>query len=291
MNTQLDFDRILDSWLADGPSELPDRAVSRIVQSIDDSKRGPIGLPWREMMNRLALAAASLAAVVLVVVIGFGLFSGGGMFGPGAGATPSPTPSATPATPAPTDGSLAQGPHVLSKTPTITVAIPAPGWFGELGGGILTKNENVDAPDGAGMIVFAEDLYVYRDPCEWSTTKPETPATTVDELVAALSAQSLRDASAPVDITVDGYTGTSITLHVPDDAVFGECDQGTFGSWGVAGESTPGRYAQDPGQIDELWIMDVNGVLVVIDTAYYEATPTEHVDEMRAIVQSATFGQ
>ena len=44
-----------------------------------------------------------------------------------------------------------------------------------------------------------------------------------------------------------------------------------------------------PGQIDELWILDVGGVLVVIDTASYADTPAEHVEELRAIVESAVF--
>ena len=105
------------------------------------------------------------------------------------------------------------------------------------------------------MIVFGGDLYVYGDPCHWASTTPDTPATTVDELVAALAAQASRDASAPVDITVDGYAGKSITLHVPDDAVFSDCDRDTFGSWTVSLDSAPGldpyRYHQGPGQIDE----------------------------------------
>ena len=129
--------------------------------------------------------------------------------------------------------------------------------------------------------------------------RPDAPATTVDELVAALSAQASRDATAPVDVTVGGYAGKSITLHVPDDAAFSakqftDCDQGFFGSWaggnGTDGpDLTPSRYHQGPGQIDELWVLDVNGVTVVIDTAYYAATPAEVVDEIRAIVESATF--
>jgi len=139
------------------------------------------------------------------------------------------------------------------------------------------------------MITFTGELFVYGDPCEWSTTKPEIPARTVDELVAALSAQASRDASAPKDITVGGHAGKSITLHVPDDAVFGRCDQGYFGSWVDGLEPTPSRYHQGPGQIDELWILDVNGVLTVIDTTYYVGTPVEDVEEMRAIVRSASF--
>jgi hypothetical protein len=52
---------------------------------------------------------------------------------------------------------------------------------------------------------------------------------------------------------------------------------------------TPFRYHQDPGQIDELWIVDVDGELAVIDTGYYEGTPQIVRDELAAIVDSMTF--
>jgi hypothetical protein len=106
--------------------------------------------------------------------------------------------------------------------------------------------------------------------------------------VAALTAQASRDATEPVDVTVDGYAGKSITLHVPDDAVFTECDSDTFGSWGVPGDDVT-RYHQDPGQIDTLYIVDVDGTLAVIDTGYYDGTPQTVVDELEAIVESISF--
>jgi hypothetical protein len=173
----------------------------------------------------------------------------------------------------------------------ITVTIPAPGWYGEPTGGILLKHARGDPPDGAGIIVFAGlgDLYVYGDPCHWSTTRSDTPAATVDEFVVALAAQASRNASEPVDVTVDGYAGRSITLHVPDDAMFSECDRAIFASWGLGAEPNPKRYHQGPGQIDKLWILDVDGELAVIDAGYYEGTPQIVVDELEAIVGSTTF--
>jgi hypothetical protein len=176
----------------------------------------------------------------------------------------------------------------------MTVTIPAPGWYGEPDGGILIKNDNPDPPEGSGMIVWAgvDHLYVYGDPCDWSSTRPETPSTTVDEVVAALATQASRDASAPVDITLDGYAGKAITLHVPDDANFAECDQGFFAMFqeGVgSGPDAISRYAQGPGQIDEVWILDVHGLMVVIDWAHFPGTPQADVDELEAIVESATF--
>ncbi|MEO8245499.1 MAG: hypothetical protein ABI622_00125 [Chloroflexota bacterium] len=128
---------------------------------------------------------------------------------------------------------------------------------------------------------------MYGDPCHWASTKPATSVATVDEAIAALSGQAFRDASTPVDVTVDGYTGKSITLHVPDDAVFSECDGGEFRTL-VEGEDAAGHH-QDPGQIDLLWVLDVNGELVIFDVAYYAGTPENVLDELGAIVESATL--
>jgi hypothetical protein len=87
---------------------------------------------------------------------------------------------------------------------------------------------------------------------------------------------------------------------VPDDAVFTDCDRDSMG-WarsapGRSGSTAPPvldpyRYNQGPGQIDEVWILDVDGVVTVLDWAYYAGTPAEDVAELRAIVESATFGQ
>jgi hypothetical protein len=94
-------------------------------------------------------------------------------------------------------------------------------------------------------------------------------------------------ASTPMDVAVDGFSGKAITLNVPDDVVFSDCDQGEFRTL-VEGEDSA-RYHQDPGQIDLVWVLDVNGELVIIDIAYYEGTPESVLDEAGAIVESATL--
>jgi hypothetical protein len=296
MNRPADVDRTLESWLAEGPSQLPDRVIDGIVRQLDETKqRRPTWLPGRERMNRMIFALGGVAAVVVVAVVGLGLYYNG----PSAGSLPSPSPTASPSptvTPTASPVGLNEpGPFLLWDQPEVgpmRATIPAPGWYGASGGRILTKDDNPDAPDGAGMIVFGGDLlYVYGDPCRWSTTLPDSPVSTVDELVAELGNQPARGASEPVDISVDGYAGKSITIHVPDDAVFSECDRGEFRTL-VEDPLTDGaRYHQDPGQIDEVWILDVDGVLVVLFAAYYEETPADHIDEMRSIVDSITFGE
>ena len=65
-------------------------------------------------------------------------------------------------------------------------------------------------------------------------------------------------------------------------------------AYSVAGASAPPtcpyRYHQGPGQIDKLWILDVDSELAVMDIAYYEGTPRAVIDELEAIVESTTFG-
>jgi hypothetical protein len=304
VSTDPETTRIVRSWLDQGVTQLPDRVLDAVLDQVPaTSQRRATWWPARRISTMNTTLKFGLAAVVVAVaaLIGINYLGNANVGGPGFDtATPTPQPTATPEpTPTPIpQGLLPQGPHVLTDgvpidgIPTLptTVTIPASDWYGEPGGAILTKDDSADAPDGAGMIVFFGYLYVYGDPCQWSTTRPAMPATTVDELVAALAAQASRDATEPVDVTVGGYAGKSITLHVPDDAVFATCDSGTFGSWGVPGDdASPFRYHQDPGQIDTVYILDVDGTLAVIDTAYYAGTPQTVVDELEAIVESVSF--
>jgi hypothetical protein len=158
--------------------------------------------------------------------------------------------------------------------------------------------DGFDAPGGAGIIAFPgadKEFFVYGDPCAWGSTRPDAPATTVDEIVAALASQASRDASKPEKISVGGYPGKRITLHIPDDIVvrgedrFSDCDQGTFATLGVEGEDSA-LSVQGRGEIDEVWILNVNGRIALLDGGYYPQTPQDTVDELHAILRSATFG-
>jgi hypothetical protein len=160
-----------------------------------------------------------------------------------------------------------------------------------VGGGILFWHGG--AADEAGMIVFqADEYYVFGDPCNWESTMPDTPVTTVDDMVAALAAQPGRDASAPIDITIDGYTGKAITMHIPDNADFSECDQNRSGSWDCGDQGDPIACGFDePGETSIKYILDVDGVLVAWHTDYRAETPAEIVAEMEDLVLSARWGE
>ncbi len=277
-----DVNRAIRSWLHEDRHEDVSRIAGAVLDQVETipQRRATWWPAWRTpIMNKIVTYSLGAAAVVVLLFAGSQILSPGGLFG--TAPTPTPTVEPTPAT------------HSLTlrgAPVTVTATVPDASWSGDPGGGIITKGGE---QDGAGFITFVEDgYYVYGDPCQWATTKPDAQATTVDEVVAALSAQASRDASAPVDITLDGHTGKSITLHVPDDANFVECDRsegvGTFASWGTATED-PARYHQYPGQIDKLWIVEVDGHIVIIDGLYGPAAPQDLLDELDAIVQSATW--
>lgn len=296
MTPRRDPDRLINAFLMEGQTELADPVYDAVRDRIEETpQRAAIG-PWRTpVMNRYLRIGLAAAAVVAIAVIGYQFLGKSNVGGPGASesAVPSATATASAAEPSPSAASIS---HVLwDGPPRITLILPNLGWSGGAGGGILEKGPaGGGPPEGAGMITFSGRLHVYGDPCHWESTRPATPATTVDELVAALAAQPSRAAEAPVDVTVGGHAGKAIALHVPDDLAFSadaftECDQGKFASFGDDAEPGPARFHQGPGQIDELYLLDVNGVLVTIDTFYYAGTPAAVVDELRAIVQSATF--
>lgn len=315
MTPHRDPERLIHTYLLEGAERLNDQVYDAVRAQIEHKRQRVVIGPWRmPNMNKLVPIGLGAIAVVVAFVVAIPILSpsvSGGVGGaptaspsPSA-ALPSPTPQPSVASPSPAAAGLPEGPYVLldggldngSQGVVMTVTIPAPGWDG--GGGILEKSPlGADAPAGAGMIVFADGpgWYVPGDPCSWESTVPETRSTTVDELVAALAAQASRDASEPVDITVDGYAGKAIILHTPGDSVDTNCDRNEFCTLADPENPDPAdagdycfRYGQGPGQIDNMWILDVDGQLVVIDWTHYAATPAEHVAEERAIVESATF--
>lgn len=249
-------------------------------------------------MTKFATIGLGVAAVVVALVVGSQLLGAPNTNIDGTGGQPSPTPEPTatpePSAAAPTatpQAGLPEGPFEFEDQGTaMAVTIPAPGWtFTDPTA--LIKGVEVDNLPEAAILFWAfpdRELYVYGDPCRSTSTRPETPVATVDEIAAALAAQASRDASEPVDVTIGGHAGKSVTLHVPEDAVFEECEEGKFVMYGTEGDPL-GRYSQGPGQVDELWILDVDGTLVIIDAMSRPDSRAELVEEMRQIVESTTF--
>ena len=299
-----DVSRVIRLWLHEDRHEDASRIAGAVLDQVEATpRRRATWWPARrtEPMNKIAWLGLGAAAVVVALVVGAQLLGPGPAgFGAGSNDTPEPSvaePTDTPeasAEPSSTEADL-EGSYVLSDEVGITMTIPAPGWS-VTEHEAPAKNGNYSPPDGA--YVFGPwhgfDFYIPSDPCQWSSTMPDSPATTLDEIVAALASQASRDASEPVDVTVDGHPGKSITLHVPDDVGHSagrfDCDEGKFCTFADA-VACQMWNAQGPGAIDELWLVDLDGEVAAVVGGYYPETPDEDVGEMQALLASMTFGE
>jgi hypothetical protein len=142
--------------------------------------------------------------------------------------------------------------------------------------------------DQAFMVVVfwpfpGELAEVYTDPCNWSTSIIDPPVgPTVDDLADALAAQAMRGDATPTDVTIGGYDGKYLEMSVPDDVVLADCDEGEFRSWA-------GRYHQGPGQIDVVYILDVDGERQVLIAHRMPGVSTAEQAEQQAVVDSIAF--
>ena len=124
------------------------------------------------------------------------------------------------------------------------------------------------------------------------------PVTTLDGLVAALSEQrGWADVTAPSDISVDGYRGRTFERTAP--AVLSDCPNMSPGhmrlpelggdglkSWQNEHDSNFGGAYYEPGQVETLLVLDIDGTLVVINADLWPGTSAADRAEFAAVLDS-----
>jgi hypothetical protein len=240
-------------------------------------------------MNTYAKLIGAAAAVLVVAVVGYQFLprNGGSGAQPTAPPTAQPSPSASP-TPVPTASLVA---HALtpfgtgedqfdtedSRYDSMTFAVTAPpSW--EAFGQVSVVIDGDGPPDGAAVWFWPGDD-LFSEPCRPSDEQPaDSPVgPTVDDFVTALVEHPSLDVTAPVEVTLAGYSGMYLTLTIPDD--ISGCD--TYRPFGDSH-----IYAQGPGQRWHMWVLDVNGVRVVVESNDFPGTSPQRLAEMQSIVDS-----
>jgi hypothetical protein len=158
----------------------------------------------------------------------------------------------------------------------ISFTVPE-GWAGLPDGieSIFLADEANDPPDGA-WLTFERGGWLYPDPC--ANTPPPTIVVgpTVADFVDALADLPGLDVTPQVGFTLDGFDGTYVEVLAPDD--LSACPQ--WRPW------EPGAYAQGPGHRWHLWVLDVDGIRVVVHAMDFAGTSAERQAELSAIVDS-----
>jgi hypothetical protein len=277
MSTDRDVTGIVRSWLHEDAHEDADRILDLVLDEIDTTPQRPfkwwLARTFSLTINPMGLALT--AAVVVALVLGIKLLSGPSV-GDFSEATPTPRPSANPISVPGATWPLDPGVYSLPSFPLgITFEVPA-GWH-SCSDSFLEQSVCYTPTDSASdtRVSFLIVENVVADPCSPGEEPLEPPVgPSVDDLVAAISRLDGFEASAPVDLTIDGYHGKRFTLTAPQDP---GCDLKTW----ATEDRTNGV---GPGEVNLLHVLDVNGTRIVIAGAYYPEEPAAAL-RRAAIVQ------
>ncbi len=279
---------------------------------------------FREMNSALKLAIAA-AAVVAVALVGINLLprsEGVGGSSTSASPAPSPTASASPSlsrSPAPSPalfpiGPLTAGSHTIqpfvgpgglctgessqagcieagAEDDSIRITLTVPdGWSG-LEIGVVPSVEGYSPPDGANLL-FMRGGWLYNTSQDCGGSHPVVPpgptiptGTTVDGFVTALVDHPDLDVTSPADVTLGGYTGQYLELRAPANTTTDELGPDPDGcNYYFVWE--PGIYAQGPNALWRIWVLDVDGVRLVVRADSFPGTTAEVQAQLQGIVDS-----
>ena len=163
----------------------------------------------------------------------------------------------------------------------ITFTLPD-GWKGIEGWAVVPSVEGALPPGGAWLL-FMRGGWLYSEPCG-GRGGPDIPTgTTVDEFVTALVDHPDLDMTSPVDTTLAGYSGKYLELRAPANITTDELDPGGCIGYFVW---EPGIYAQGPNDLWRIWVLDVDGVRVVVRSDSFPGTSPPVQAQLAAIVES-----
>ncbi len=140
-----------------------------------------------------------------------------------------------------------------------------------------------DEPDGMAVRFYAYTLNLYTNPASVADGQLDPPVgPTVDDLVEAIVGHPAWTASEPTDITIGGNPGQLVSITIPPDAEFTADDK--FFLFIDAGGGQVWGWA--PEQTFDLYIVDVDGVRLVIDSFHYPGTSEDDLAAQREVVDS-----
>jgi hypothetical protein len=171
--------------------------------------------------------------------------------------------------------------------------IPAAGWmswFGAFKPGLAT-----DPPDSVVGIGIMNVINVVQDGCTGHVAADPPVGPTVDDMATALAALSpFVLTKPPSDVTIDGFSGKHLELTVPEltlggsagDTKFTDCTDGEL--WSYIGKplSFANHSYSHPGQVEEDWLLDVDGTRLMIATLRSPGSSKGDIAELHSIFDS-----
>jgi hypothetical protein len=301
MNARRNPEVLIDAFLAEGVSDLPDRVFDAVRSDIHRTRQRVVIGPWREP-HMLTPIRLSIAAAIVLIGGGIAWSQLGALpAGPGDQTTPSPTAAPSPtgaasrtAVPSPGPQLIGGATHLLDPGryridyatvpgatgpgPTIDFTITAAGWT-NFANFAADRNYDDGASVGPSFVVW-NITNVSKDPCTDHTPRVPPPGDGIDALLEALGEQVGIEAGPLTPVTIDGYAGKYVELTITADIT--DCEGGFF-TWGSDRE---GRFAQATGEVDRVYALDVEGRRVTFFTRVLRDSAPDHVGQLRRLVES-----
>ena len=295
MSTDRETTRLVRSWLEEGVTALPDRVLDAVLDQVPATPQRRSWWPSRRFvdMNSAYKFALAAAAVLVVAVVGYNLLPG--VSGPGAPTTaptvqptvaptvaPSPSPAATPRLTTVTTTPFVGDDPPEDDAIAFTFQYPD-GWEGDGDDSFVGLRDGLVSDDAWAALLFARGYSLYSEPCRptdgigLADDADIEVGPTAAEFVTALDTHPLLDVTTPVDVTVAGYSGKYLVLSAPADI------SGCVRYRPIGGDTI---YAQGPAMRWHLWVLDVQGIRVVVEGYDYPGTSAQHQAELQSIVDS-----
>lgn len=287
MTTPRDPDRLIRAYLAEGQTELPDRAYNAVRNDIDGTRQRVVLVPWRTpRMNAYARLAMGAAAVVVVAVVGISLLPS--LRGVGAvltSSSPSSTPAPVPTAESPLPSEIPSGSYAIPWEHGVVHLTLPDGWTSGDDGTAITKGPVGEIALNNPTLAVHAVRRVITDTC------PGGPGPTDDRLfqdvgptVADLTTALMNQAgptqrSGPEDVTVGGFPAKKFTMVL----VNGACG-GPEGRW-LWENATGSHFGILAGGTATIYVVDVGGDRLVITSHERGASP-EGIAQLDAIIAS-----
>ena len=302
MTRDPDLIGLIEGYLDDfeGHTPLPDATRDAIRARLLSTTQRPAWWPgWRSLdMNTTTRFALGAAAAVLVAIVGYTMLNGDGrnvgITDPTDPADPTPTlePTASSAAELPSKNGLAAGAYYIDLRPhryeangdyvqgtseyRVSFELPA-GWSGL--GWAANKQASVSE---ATALTLDTPRVVFNDPCNFnagSSMLKDIPEMRDPAGFTAKLAELWQGAGQPTETTIAGHAASYIEIVTPDDISFADCYGNKFQVW-------TGRWLQEPGQRQRLWVIETDDGLVLFESSLEPNASSTEVAEADAIMAS-----
>jgi hypothetical protein len=285
MTSDRETARLVREWLDDGETRLPDRVLDAVLDQVPVTSQRR-RLRWLHFSAPVIPTALAAAAVVAMAFLGLNFLRTADVGGP----DPSTAPSATPDVRATLEfwsgREMPAGEYVIDEPfpARITMAVPD-GWnaFGMTKDLAAICTNDCEQPDRVGLGFWVVSN-VYDDACDVSGAADPPIGSSVEDLVGALLGMSRHVATEPRAEMIGGHPATYLELTA--DADLGDCALPGFRAW-IAGQEV---RESPPGERDRLWILEVDGVRLMVDLAIPPNAPASDVAELEAVIDSLRIG-